>query len=948
MRPLRLLTPFLLAAGAFAGNLPTQATHDWLVDPSPFKARITADESRSELVIDNGLARRVFRLGANAVTTDLQNLTSGEHLLRSISPEARLTLNGVEYPVGGLTPPRIQNYFKVSWAGELAAMPGAYQFTGWNEAPVVERFKWKKRPEWLARDVAWPPVGKHLVMRYSPPSAPGKKLAGVTVYEEKFGGFKAADAGWKVSASKTSPRASFANEGKAGEIMALPDTAVFAERAWPKDARSVEVELDAGDDTMSNAWGPGLALVADDGSLAHFIIRPNQKVFETPAGLTGSFDRDKPVRLRARLDAGNLVCEASQDDGDFKPVATIPWKKPVAKLRVGKVGRGGNGKDENGAGGDLIRSHIIAVALRAAEPAAALAPRADLPSVEIHYELYDGLPVFSKWLVVKNTGAAPVRVNRFVAEELRVPEPEAKNGDVHGPGSERTRPNLHVETDMAFGGRVYSTADNHAVKWDADPLYQTHIGYTYPPPTLLQVAPRNFHKGDSVDFGGKEDTLVGPDQEVAPGGVFESFRVFELLIDSDERERRSLAQRRMYRAIAPWTNENPLMFHKVQSDPKTIREAIDQAAEVGFELVIMSFGSGFDFESRDRKYWDTYKALADYGRSKGVALGGYSLLASRGAGDGTNTKGPAMYGVMPCLGAKWGRDYLDNIVAFSKYAGLACFENDGSYPGDTCSATDHPHHRGYEDSQWVMWRTITKAYQEMRAEGMFLNIPDWYSLSGANKCMMGYKETNWSLPRAEQEIIERQNMYDGTRDKTQTMGWMFVPLSQYHGGGAAATIEPLKEHLPHYSNRFADLLGYGVQACYRGPRLFDAPETKALVTHWVGFYKRHREVLDFGDIIHLQRPTGRDWDGIVHVNPQGREKALAFLYNPLDTEIEREIRIPLYYAGLRKAATVRFAEDGPAQPITLDDEHRATLRVKIPAHGHLWAIFGYSSPAAAK
>lgn len=939
MRPLRLLTPLLIAAGAFASELPAQATQDWLVDPSPFKARITQDASRSELVIENGLARRVIRLGANAVTTDLQNLTSGEHLLRSISPEARLTLNGVEYPVGGLDAPKIRNYFKVEWAAELPALPGAYKFAGWSEAPVVERFKWKKRPEWLARDVAWPPVGKHLVMRYTPPSAPGKKLAGATVYEEKFGGFKAPDAGWTISASKSHPRASFANEGKAGEIMALPDTAVFAERAWPKDARSVEVELDAGDDTKSNAWGPGLAFVAEDGSLAHFIIRPNQKVFETPAGLAGSFDRDKPVRLRARLDGGQIVCEASQDDGAFKPVATIPWKKKIAKLRVGKVGRGGNGVDEKGFGGnEPIRSHIASVTLRAAEPATALAPRTDLPSVEIHYELYDGLPVFSKWLVVKNTGAAPVRVNRFVAEELRVTEPEARNGDCHGPLSERERPNLHVETDMAFGGRVYSTADNHAVKWDADPLYHTHIGYSYPPPTLLQVAPRNFHKGDSIDPAGVDDTLIGPDQEVAPGGDFESFRVFELLQDSTERERRSLAQRRMYRAIAPWTNENPLMFHKVQSDPKTIREAIDQASAVGFELVIMSFSSGFDFESRDRKYWDTYKELADYGRSKGVALGGYSLLASRGAGDGTNTKGPAMFGVMPCLGAKWGRDYLDNIVAFSKYAGLASFENDGSYPGDTCSATDHPFHRGYEDSQWVMWRTITKAYQQMRAEGMFLNIPDWYHLSGANKCMMGYRETNWSLPRAEQEIIERQNMFDGTWGKTQSMGWMFVPLSAYHGGGASATIEPLKEHLPHYGARFANLLGYGVQACYRGPRLFDAPETKALVTRWVGFYKRHREVLDFGDLIHLRRADGRDWDGILHVNPQGKEKALAFLYNPLDTEIEREIRIPLYYAGLSKTAILSL-DDGAPQPVALDSENRATLRVKIPAHGHRRALF---------
>jgi hypothetical protein len=65
----------------------------------------------------------------------------------------------------------------------------------------------------------------------------------------------------------------------------------------------------------------------------------------------------------------------------------------------------------------------------------------------------------------------------------------------------------------------------------------------------------------------------------------------------------------MYRTIAPCTNENPLMFHEVHSDPATIGEAIDQAAEVGFELVIMSFGSGFNHESRDEGYWNRYKEL---------------------------------------------------------------------------------------------------------------------------------------------------------------------------------------------------------------------------------------------------------------------------------------------------------------------------------------------------
>jgi hypothetical protein len=293
---------------------------------------------------------------------------------------------------------------------------------------------------------------------------------------------------------------------------------------------------------------------------------------------------------------------------------------------------------------------------------------------------------------------------------------------------------------------------------------------------------------------------------------------------------------------------------------------------------------------------------------------------------------------MPCLGTRWGRDYLTNITDFTRHSGLGVFENDGSYPGDICAATDHPFHRGKEDSQWVMWRAITENYKTLRSEGVFLNIPDWYFLAGANKCGMGYRETNWSLPRAEQEIIERQNMFDGTWTKTQSMGWMFVPLSGYHGGGAAATIEPLCEHLPHYEARLANLLGYGVQACYRGPRLFDTAETKALVRKWVSFYKQHRDVLDNGEIIHLRRPTGRDWDGILHANPLGREKGLAVFYNPLTENITRQIRIPLHYTGLTGSAMVSI-NDGTPGMIQLDATHNALLSVRIPAQSRAFLVF---------
>ena len=234
----------------------------------------------------------------------------------------------------------------------------------------------------------------------------------------------------------------------------------------------------------------------------------------------------------------------------------------------------------------------------------------------------------------------------------------------------------------------------------------------------------------------------------------------------------------------------------------------------------------------------------------------------------------------------------------------------------------------------MQWRAITDFYKWCRSEGVYLNIPDWYFLSGGSKTGMGYREVNWSLPRAYQEIIERQNIFDGTWEKTPSMGWMFVPLTEYQGGGAAATIEPLKEHLPHYEARLANLFGAGVIACYRGPRLYDSDETKAVVKRWVDFYRQHRAILN-SDLIHLRRADGRDWDGWLHVNPRLKECGLAVLYNPLSEDIQRRIRLPLYYTGLTNEAVLR-RPDGSVERLKLNRDYSVEPTISLPAQGRVW------------
>lgn len=712
----------LLLGACVASSPVAERRVDWLAENAPFVARLSHDRQTQSLALDNGLVRREFRLAPNAACVAFDQLTTGQSLLRAIRPEARVTLDGVEYDVGGLLGQPVQNYVLGEWLDTLTSDPAAFQFESFGVEPIAARLEWKPRAEWLSRPVEWPPRGQHLVLRFAP--------------------------------------------GAAG-----------------------------------------------------------------PAGVR----------------------------------------------------------------------------------------------VDVHYELYDGLPLVAKWFTLTNGSTRALQLDSFTSEVLALVEPESLVENAPWP----QRPNLHVETDCTLVGSNGDTAQRKTVRWLRDPSYTTQVSYPLESISLLECAPP-----------------LGPALRIEPGETFESFRTFELAFDSHEPERKALSLSRMYRAIAPWTQENPLIFHVRSAEESAVRAAIDQAADVGFELVIMTFGSGFDIESTDPAYLARIKALADYAHSKGVALGGYSLLASRSIDAANDVINPATgkpggfatFGNSPCVESEWGQRYFEKLYAFFEATGCDVLEHDGSYPGDACASTSHPGHRGYEDSYWRQREAVASFYRWCRARGVYLNVPDWWFLSGSSKCAMGYRETNWSLPRAQQELIERQNIHDGVRFKSPTMGWMFVPLTEYHGGGAAATIEPLDEHLEHYEQRLKNLLGAGVQACWRGPRLYDTPRTREVVARWVAWFKQHRRILE-SDLVPLRRADGRDWDGWIHVDPDpaAHERALAALYNPLDRALRRTIRLPLGYAGLHGSARLLIDGREPRE-VELAADGSCTLELELSPRGFVWIV----------
>jgi len=48
--------------------------------------------------------------------------------------------------------------------------------------------------------------------------------------------------------------------------------------------------------------------------------------------------------------------------------------------------------------------------------------------------------------------------------------------------------------------------------------------------------------------------------------------------------------------------ENPIFFHATDVEAGGFKKAIDRMAEVGFEMLIYSFGSGFNLETNNTTY----------------------------------------------------------------------------------------------------------------------------------------------------------------------------------------------------------------------------------------------------------------------------------------------------------------------------------------------------------
>ena len=118
---------------------------DWLIKSPGTKAEIYRSADSKEITLYNGLLKRTFQITTNVACIDFRNLSNGQQLLRAVKPEARVTLDGHSFDVGGLKGQKENAYLVPAWVDDFKAGATDFVFKGLSVTPISPFVQWKSK-----------------------------------------------------------------------------------------------------------------------------------------------------------------------------------------------------------------------------------------------------------------------------------------------------------------------------------------------------------------------------------------------------------------------------------------------------------------------------------------------------------------------------------------------------------------------------------------------------------------------------------------------------------------------------------------------------------------------------------------------------------------------------------------------------------------------------------
>lgn len=560
--------------------------------------------------------------------------------------------------------------------------------------------------------------------------------------------------------------------------------------------------------------------------------------------------------------------------------------------------------------------------------------------LDLHYEIYDCLPVLRKWVTItvpsspSPAASSPILVSSLTLELLRSPNgsPEhlsflVDNANNPTPNDDQVPPQL----DQAFPGRLtrlwFFDPDD-----DANNDQELHVPYTY-----YTYFMYGYDAVDVVYGGTKGPGALLSRNDPSLSTSFTSISLREVVHDSVDFERQGLTIRRVQAALAPQLLENPMhmMITDISSDA-AFRQAIDQAAEVGLEMLVVGFGAnGYcglcDGQMLNSTWVSWFSSQLAYARSKKVEISAYTLMQHNGWGEDVpvseqalsrdgNRQGQA------CFATDWHATYRQNVLNFIKQVGLGGLETDGQYEGLSCSDSTGDHrHAGVEGSWHAQLMSTLQFNSALKELQVFQTGADAYMFSGANRWNHADTDAGYNRPFWDALQIGRVYCFDSTHSRLPSSGMYGlndIVSTATQTCGSNGRIRCIDFALGSF-------LGSGTWAYLRSGSVYalNDPLRTAMVSlfqGWTSFWNAYRRIL-IADALHLVRPTARSIEATLMSLPlsqtfdssssssssssANQPFAILCLVNPrANHTLSTTLPVSLYYSGVTVGSVVQLQQ----------------------------------------
>lgn len=140
----RLLAEKIGQLPVYDEPLSTRTAFDWLLTPEKAKGGIYRSPDGKSIIVANQMVARVMRVFPNLATTNIVNRMTGESMLRAVSSEGSVTIDGEKHQIGGLDGQPERAYLLDRWIDDMTTVPGAFIVEDFTTAPVGETLPWAR------------------------------------------------------------------------------------------------------------------------------------------------------------------------------------------------------------------------------------------------------------------------------------------------------------------------------------------------------------------------------------------------------------------------------------------------------------------------------------------------------------------------------------------------------------------------------------------------------------------------------------------------------------------------------------------------------------------------------------------------------------------------------------------------------------------------------------